>query len=317
MWSSTKTKSGFKSILIAIPFIAFAGGNGTTFQKPDVAEITIHQNKLDLGNRSFEIEAVCKLGENSLSCWKPDGQRVRSLDEEIGKSLTQKDGKELRFFEFAAGLKNRVLVMKSTYFSEPLKSSRVYDSMALTQAKKLAKNWRDTYIGDKVITTDNSETYRHFYVGSFEKSATEAPMNFTFLKALEGPVIVTLDKGLLSIDDNLFEITAVDSPTSSQIDAQQLSHQAAYTVIDLIGVKITNPNLNVVFTPIDQNGAEISYPARIDVAAPFDQIEKRPHYRLIFPLEKSKLSSISMKRYLRSTLDFGHIKLDPAGRSTR
>ncbi len=317
MRSSTKVKSEIKAILCALPLMAFASENIAAYQRSDEGESAHHQNKLNLGNISLEIEAVCKLGEDSISCWKPDGQRVRSLDDEIGKLLTLKDGNEPRSFGFAAGLKNRILLLKTTYFSEPLNSRRVYDSMTLTQVKEPAKNWRDTFFMNQGITADKSETFRHFYAGSFEKSATEAPMNFTFTKELEGPINVSLDKGLLTIDDNQFEITSIDSPPPRQIDAEQLSHQTSYTAIDLIGVRISNPNLIAVLTPIDQDGNELSYATRIDVAVPFDQIGKRPHYRLIFPLEKSKVNRISIKRFNRSTLDFGHIKLDPVGRSSR
>jgi hypothetical protein len=72
------------------------------------------------GGSTAEIEGVCRVTEDSVSCWDPNGARNADLEKRVEEGLTRDNGMGGRNVSFAYKKKNRVVVVKTTHPSNQM-----------------------------------------------------------------------------------------------------------------------------------------------------------------------------------------------------
>lgn len=305
----------------------------------------------DLGDRKIEVEGVCSISEDRLSCWKPNGESNPALQSEFEKFLTEKKTDYVNQFRFAYNKKNRVLVLKTTYLAKP--DGRVtIGNTGVLQEQFSDSNSRNTWRSTNYLSTPTGDprlerTEKRLLQGAFDTSLEKSDLPYFFNSPSQARGAFPLKTGPFTIDGNVYEILSI-TPREAQ---SYMGKVRKTTDFKIKLVKITDPDVVLSLSPANADGKQYAaydsknrlllaeeyaklmneqYRRQVGKGsgASFGSIQQNMIYGMgIDPrsavrpstdvltlqvnVELSKIKTLAASVTKRTTFDFGSISLDP------
>jgi hypothetical protein len=241
---------------------------------PRQGEKVAENNKIEVGNRSVEVEGVCKLTEDSAVCWKPDGEKFEALATELTNAIKSKSDNYSNNFQFKFMKKNRILVMKTV--TKPMKAGSpmmggyslglMNDYSGMSEGKEGWNNGNSAFSSSSGNGFDDTRTERQVLTGAFNKETKTFPLRYQYTTSKMERKVIPFAKGQFTIEGNSYEIVSIgDKPENGQPNngmymggMQPGMKPPKYTYVKINVVKITNPYTILNLSPADDSGTPYS-----------------------------------------------------------
>ena len=237
---------------------------------PKQGEKVASDFKVELGNRTVEVEGVCKLTEEQAVCWKPNGLTNEALATELTNAIKSKTDNYSNTFQFKFMKKNRILVLKST--TKPTKpgASSAYNNYGLmfenyggSEGREGWQNGNSSFSNSGGNGFDETRTERQVLTGAFNKETKTFPLRYQFTATSNERKVLPFTKGQFTVEGNSYEIVSIsDKPEPNSPRGPMYPngafppgagpHKSTYVKIQV--VKINNPNTILYLAPADESG---------------------------------------------------------------
>lgn len=305
----------------------------------------------DLGDRKIEVEGVCSISEDRLSCWKPNGESNPALQSEFEKFLTEKKTDYVNQFRFAYNKKNRLLVLKTTYSAKP-QARVMIGNTGLLQEQYSDSNSKNVWRSQNYLSTPSGDPQvgrveKRLLQGAFDTNLERTELPYFFNSPTQPRGAFPVKTGPISIDGNVYEILSI-TPREAQSYMGKLRKTTEFK-IKL--VKITDPDVILSLSPANVDGKQyVAYDSKNRLLLMEEyvkllneqnrqQMSKRPgagfgsiQQNMIYGMgidprsavkpstdvltlhvnvELPKIKTLTISVTKRTTFDFGVISLDP------
>ena len=254
---------------------------------PKPGEKIANNFKFEIGQKTVEVEGICKLTEDEAICWKPDGQKNEALATELTNAIKSKSDSYSNTFQMKFLKKNRILVVKTT--TKPMKAGTYgggsYSLGLMNEysgGMDMQEGWTNgnsAFSGSNGSNFDQTQIDRQVLSGSFSKETKVFPLRYQFTEGSTEGKVIPFAKGQFTIDGNTYELVSVsDKPESGQPGRYMGSMPAGakppkYTYVKFQAIKITNPYTILSLVPADDSGKP--YGGLNDKGDPITQEEQR------------------------------------------
>ena len=226
--------------------------------------------RIEMGQRTVEVEGVCKLTEDSAVCWKPNGDKNESLATELTNAIKAKTDNYSSNFQFKFLKKNRILVVKSTTKPDKPGTQSMNYGYGLMNDNGGGYNgvegWaqaNNAFSNSNSTGFDQTQVVRQVLTGSFNKETKTFPLRYQFTNGTQEHQVIPFTKGEFTILGNTYEILSISAKPETGNSNQEMMRGGSgaingrnqkNTFIKIQVVKITNPNLILTLTPADDTG---------------------------------------------------------------
>jgi hypothetical protein len=242
--------------------------------------------RIEMGQRTVEIEGVCKLTEDEAVCWKPNGEKNETLATELTSAIKAKTDTYSSTFQFKFLKKNRILVLKTT--TKPIRSAngaQSYNYGLLNQYRggsEAVEGWttgNNTFGSSNGTGFDQTQVERQVLVGSFNKETKAFPLRYQFTSSIPDRKVIPFTKGQFTFDGNSYEIVSISDkpePGSQPNNMYMGSNRPGakpqkMTYVKIQVVSISNPDTILNLVPADDTG--LPYAGLNDKGEPISQAE--------------------------------------------
>lgn len=235
-------------------------------QEPQPGEFVVQDSLLTLPGTKLELLGVCKVQEEGMSCWRPNGRTDEQLAIELKDALKTKDPQERRDFQLRFGKKNRILVLKRT---NQIRTNEPILIPYIPRSDDTSDNyWRIGYsaplLGDENKTQQGQSDLLTMF-GSFDANETSVPMRFQSNTNGPRPSPIPFAIGEFSVGLNSYRITAISGKSVNNYygGSQAEKFPRVTTHFTLEAVNIRDRNSIITFSPADADGLPyIAYNAK-------------------------------------------------------
>ncbi|MBS1701916.1 MAG: hypothetical protein JST12_09665 [Armatimonadetes bacterium] len=234
---------------------------------PKPGEQVAKDFKIEAGDRTVEVEGVCKLTEDEAMCWKPNGDRNDDLAKELTNAIQSRSDDYSSNFQFKFMKKNRILVLKTTTAPPQPGRQGFSGSFGLMNDYQhgpgFTEGWTQNYsFFNQSSSTgfDQSRIERQVLTGAFNKDTKTFPLRYqitSYSPSNQDKASIPFQKGPFTIDGNTYEIVSIsDKGDRGNPPMMRSGNQPPmkYSFIGLKVVKITNPYSVVNLMPADDSG---------------------------------------------------------------
>ena len=237
---------------------------------PRQGETVASDFRIEMGQRTVEVEGVCKLTEDSAICWKPNGDKNDLLATELTNAIKAKTDNYSSNFQFKFLKKNRILVVKSTTKPDKPGTQSMNYGYGLMNDNGGGYNgvegWaqgNNTFSNSNSTGFDQTQVVRQVLIGSFNKETKTFPLRYQFTNGAQEHQVIPFTKGEFTILGNTYEILSISAKPETGNSNQAMmrggpgainGRNQKNTFIKIQVVKITNPNLILTLTPADDTG---------------------------------------------------------------
>lgn len=248
---------------------------------PQENERVADNYQIEMGGRQVEIEGICKLSEEGLSCWKPNGDKNPELEADFVATMNSRDDNYSNNFQFKFMKKNRVLILKSTVKPPPSgQFSGIGYGLMYENYSGAKEGWQSggQYWRPRDASNPNDpQVERQMLVGSFKKDTKTFPLRYQFTESTSERVIAPFTKTEFTAGGNTYEIVSItDKPTAGVGGYGGNPYPGnmkppTYTYVGIKLVKVVNPNMLLYIFPADGNGKQ--YAGFDDKGNPVDSVQ--------------------------------------------
>ena len=180
-------------------------------------EHTVAGYSLTHGNQIDEIYGVCKLDEDSASCWNPDGTPDQKLTNSITAAIQNPTQDYSSGFKVTIGQKRRLIIVKSTLSQPKLKQDfeQGYPTAPEQQSPKDLQVWENGTNQQFEANSkwfDGSKTSYRAYEGIFSSFAHEFALRYLFHRNDPSSRLVDLKLGKVDLGSHQIEVLNISSP---------------------------------------------------------------------------------------------------------
>jgi hypothetical protein len=297
------------ALILCFPLLgAISQVNDQTFA---AGEFPAVDGKIKVENFQYEIDGVCKFGENSAICWKPNGEPNQSLSDRFTSIIQHPTTNQPFTYTVTFLKKKRFLILKKSQVNQVnslYSYGRVSSDGTYTGAYK--EGWSEhsgTNFTASFRDFDGSETTRSTIEGTFEPGTKEFPLRYEFTNQSQKPIVKKLEIGKFEVDGNLFEITSIadhPKPGPGQVDSNNYyyPYQAEpKTDVAFCPISIANKFSSFTMQVGDEAGNSFYYvdekgdPASNEVVTKWNQENIR--YNSDKPLPKNPYRAVGVSMF--------------------
>ncbi|MBS1701915.1 MAG: hypothetical protein JST12_09660 [Armatimonadetes bacterium] len=223
---------------------------------------TIKGYSLTVSNRTVEVEGICKVSEDSIECWKPDGTKDKAITEEFIKTCEGNPNNPPPQAQFRFNRKNRILMLKAV--TKAAKPGDLPFSYGLVYADggPQSETWTSNTIFSSynASATGDHEQVEHIYLcGSFDKTTETHPLQYQFTQLNTGKSVIDFKKSTFEINGNKFEIMDIlDNPSKPPTVTGGFGFNPQpnqkVTYLKIKPISLVDPSTIVQLSPANQKG---------------------------------------------------------------
>ena len=241
---------------------------GFAVQGLPLGELPAVNNRIELDNKRYEIDGVCKFSENAALCWKPNGEPNPELSDRLTNAIQHPKDNNPVVYTVAFLKKKRFLILKSIQNGQNAPYSYPRVSTNQSSQSGFKEGWTEssqTRFMASQRDFDGSETTWSTIEGTFEPATKEFPLRYEFTQQSPKPVMVKLEPSKFEVDGNTFEIVSITdhpkSKMSSQIQYVNGFQTQVEPKIDITFrvVSVGNPFSSMYVRPADNAGNVIAF----------------------------------------------------------
>lgn len=230
---------------------------------PKAGETVAQDFKIESGDRTVEVEGVCKLTEDEAICWKPNGTANDPLATELTNAIKSKTDSYSSTFQFRFQKKNRILVLKTvTAPPKPNSPGGAMSNGILNQmygGSEFMEGWTNqssVFSSSSSTSFDQSRTERQVLTGAFNRETKTFPLRYQFTQySNTNRKTIPFKKGTFEIEGNVYEITSISDGAKDGIyRGPGMNANTKFTSISIKIIKVANPNVVVNLAAADENG---------------------------------------------------------------
>lgn len=198
---------------------------------------------------TLQIEGVCKITEDEISCWKTDQTRNEDLEAMVRRNLEDPNRYGSRV-QILYGKKNRLVVAKSTQSSHFGPSA----SMSIESLGERQDSWSPIDL-NTMSSFEPGKPYIRYEtrMGSFDKSVTETSLRIRLSEPAPGPAQLNASVGATTvIDGNKITLLSIAKGSSDEPYGYRLPNQKTWRVTIRVEQKGKRP-IGVYLSPGQAN----------------------------------------------------------------
>lgn len=234
---------------------------------PQSGEKVANDFKITAGDRTVEIEGICRLTEDEAICWKPNGDSNKPLADELTNAMKSRDDEYSNTYRVKFLKKNRVLVLKTTI--PPTRGGRGFSgsyglmndySGSSSFQERWDNNGSNIFNNTNSSGFDNTRIERQVLTGAFEKSTKTFPVRYHLTEQNNPPTSVPFTKGRFTVDGNTYEIVSISDKPEGNMSAMSYGgppnqQPQKMTFLKIKSIEIRNPNTIIHISPADASGS--------------------------------------------------------------
>ena len=231
-------------------------------------ETSVVNNSFSNGGTRYEVDGVCKFGEDDIVCWKPDGSPNQTLSQAL-KDARDHPYNSNSSSSYAVSLDkmNRTLYLKQIQEKYGMSNGdygRVYGTRS--ESIEARTGWTE-YPTMTARTTgfNGAETIWSGIPGVFDLNTKEFPFRYEFTNSMLKTSVQQLKLGRFEVDGNTFDITNIgkfdDLPDDKKripvTDNSMRPHPLPKTFIEFKVISVANPHSSFSARLADEAGKPI------------------------------------------------------------